>query len=319
MSISSELTALDGYILGAYDEINDKGGTVPQNKNMANLATAISSIPSGGGGGINREANNAGVYGAPSSSFEFSLPSNATNLATYSLYYAFYGCLGVTSADMHTLTSITDSSAMGWAFCNCSALASVDLRSLRTVSGQSSMQNAFQGCRGLTSVNLSSLTTVSGSQCMNAIFSGCSLLTSIDLGSLTTLSATNCMANAFSRTGIASINFSSLSSITGAQSFSGAFSNCGSLKSLSFPSLSSVTGSQAFSSAFATCSSLQSLSFPSLTPSSFGSNTNQFNRMLRYCSNVTVHFPASIQSTIGSWADVTSGFGGTNTTVLFDL
>ena len=59
MSIASELSALNGYILGAYDEINDKGGTVPQNKNMANLATAISSISGGGGtpslwtGGLN--------------------------------------------------------------------------------------------------------------------------------------------------------------------------------------------------------------------------------------------------------------------------
>lgn len=51
MSIASELSALNGYILGAYDEISDKGGTVPQNKNMANLAAAIASI-SGGGGGI---------------------------------------------------------------------------------------------------------------------------------------------------------------------------------------------------------------------------------------------------------------------------
>lgn len=49
MSIASELSALNGYILGAYDEINDKGGTVPANKNMANLASAIASISSGGG------------------------------------------------------------------------------------------------------------------------------------------------------------------------------------------------------------------------------------------------------------------------------
>jgi len=51
MSIASELNALNGYILGAYDEINTKGGTVPANKNMANLASAIASITAGGGGG----------------------------------------------------------------------------------------------------------------------------------------------------------------------------------------------------------------------------------------------------------------------------
>lgn len=51
MSIASELSALNGYILGAYDEINTKGGTVPANKNMANLASAIATISGGGGGG----------------------------------------------------------------------------------------------------------------------------------------------------------------------------------------------------------------------------------------------------------------------------
>ena len=51
MSIASELAALNGYILSAYDEVNDKGGTIPQNKNMANLASAIASISGGGGGG----------------------------------------------------------------------------------------------------------------------------------------------------------------------------------------------------------------------------------------------------------------------------
>lgn len=45
MSIASELTALNGYILDAYDEINTRGGTVPANKNMANLVSAIASIP----------------------------------------------------------------------------------------------------------------------------------------------------------------------------------------------------------------------------------------------------------------------------------
>lgn len=47
MSIASELTALNGHIISAYDEINTKGGTVPANKNMSNLASAIASIPGG--------------------------------------------------------------------------------------------------------------------------------------------------------------------------------------------------------------------------------------------------------------------------------
>ena len=52
MSIANELSAMNGHILNAYDEINAKGGTVPANKNMANLASAIESISGGGGGDV---------------------------------------------------------------------------------------------------------------------------------------------------------------------------------------------------------------------------------------------------------------------------
>ena len=80
-----------------------------------------------------------------------------------------------------------------------------------------------------------------------------------------------------------------------------------------------MSGANAFNEAFRNCTSLTSLSFPALTTSSFGGSTTQFYRMLSGVRGCTVHFPAAIQSTIGSWADVTNGFGGTNTTVLFDL
>ncbi len=49
MSIASELTNLQTNISNAYDAINTKGGTLPANKNTANLATAIDSISGGGG------------------------------------------------------------------------------------------------------------------------------------------------------------------------------------------------------------------------------------------------------------------------------
>ena len=178
--------------------------------NITTYATAINNytIPIG----INREVNANGVYGRPTTSFTFSLPSNATNLGNYALSLAFQDCTGLTN---------------------------IDLSSLTTVSGDYALNNAFYGCTALTSVDLSSLTTVSGSYALSAAFYFCSLL--------------------------------------------------------------------------------QSLSFPSLTSTSFGSYTNQFNYMLSGVTGCTVHFPSNLQSVIGSWSSVTSGFGGTNTTVLFDL
>lgn len=85
-----------------------------------------------------------------------------------------------------------------------------------------------------------------------------------------------------------------------------------------FPSLTKI-GFQALFRGFMSCPNLQSVSFPALTSQSFGNYTNQFNQMLQSVTGCTVHFPSNLESVIGSWSDVTNGFGGTNTTVLFDL
>lgn len=47
MSIATELEDLQTYLSNAYDKVEDKGGTLPQNKNMYNLANAIDSISTG--------------------------------------------------------------------------------------------------------------------------------------------------------------------------------------------------------------------------------------------------------------------------------
>lgn len=70
-----------------------------------------------------------------------------------------------------------------------------------------------------------------------------------------------------------------------------------------------------FYNCFSGCTNLRELSFPNLT----NALSNSFTGMLNRCTDVNVHFPASMESTMSSWADVTSGFGGTRTTVLFDL
>lgn len=235
MSIASEITRINTNIANAYTACDGKGVTMPQTQNSANLATTISSIPSGGGGGgIPREVVN-GVYQVPVSSFTFSLPSNATDIGAYALIYAFFNSTGLTSVDLSSLESVSGSYAFYYAFSSTG-------------------------------------------------------LTSVDLGGLTTITASNAFNNAFG-TGLTSVDLSSLESVSGSYAFYFAFTN----------------------------TSLSSLSFPSLTSNSFGSYTDQFHSMLNGVNNCTVHFPSNLQSVIGSWLDVTSGFGGTNTTVLFDL
>lgn len=48
MSIQSEIDRISGYRDDSYDAVEDMGGTLPQSATMANLPTAIRSIPQGG-------------------------------------------------------------------------------------------------------------------------------------------------------------------------------------------------------------------------------------------------------------------------------
>lgn len=171
-------------------------------------------------------------------------------------------------------------------------VTSFSLPSNATDVGPNALAYAFYSCPSLTSVNLSSLTTVSGENAFYEAFYNCKSLTSVDLSSLTTLSGRGALESAFDA--------------------------CTALTSVDFSSLTTVSGYNSLYAAFARCSSLTSLSFPALTLSGLQFGSSQFDDMIRGVTGCTIHFPAAVQAKI----ETTSGypnFGGTNTTVLFDL
>ena len=263
---------------------------------------------------------------------------------------AFGNCSSLTSVDLSSLNSVSGSGVMSKCFYgshltnlaipNLSAinneyamsqicdgntyLISIDLSSLSSISGSNAMSQAFYGCTSLNLVDLSSLETIEGTNVLFAAFGNCSSLTSIDLGSLRSINEnnsnySNSLREAFRGcSSLTSVNLSSLSIIKGERALYRLFYECTSLATVTLP-LSLTDGSYVLQNAFYRCTNLSSLSFPALTPSSFGMYNNQFNGMLSGCSNVTVHFPSNLQSIIGNWTDVQNGFGGTNTTILYDL
>lgn len=85
MSIASELTALQGYIEDAYDAVDAKGGTLPADKNMSNLSTAIGSISGGGGlAGVD-----IGITTLPNNTSTITIPHNlGATPAAFCLHYA---------------------------------------------------------------------------------------------------------------------------------------------------------------------------------------------------------------------------------------
>lgn len=90
MSIASELTALNGYILDAYGEVSGKGGTVPANKNMANLASAIASISGGGGGDPNIASGQLILPSGWSSGTDLTIQHGLSGEPT--LFFLYYNC-----------------------------------------------------------------------------------------------------------------------------------------------------------------------------------------------------------------------------------
>jgi len=91
------------------------------------------------------------------------------------------------------------------------------------------------------------------------------------------------------------------------------------LTSVTFTSLSSIGGTAPMRNMFARRDGLH-IYFPALNSNSFaGQLTTYFDNLVNNAVGCTVHFPSNMQSVIGSWSGVQSGFGGINTTVLWDL
>lgn len=350
MTIASEITKLNTNLTNSYTACQGKGATMPANQNFDNLATCIGSIQTGStptlitknitaNGTYNASSDDAdgyssvtvnvsgggSKYGATGGTFLGDVDANGVlsydsntptdlvftgvrDLGNYALCMRFIyvlsttsitstsGHLGLSSIEnvyFPNLENITGNYAMAYVVSQCTNLTSVYLANLNTISGTNAMERAFNGCTNLTSLDLSSLTTISGTSAMRYTFNGCTSLSSLDLSSLTIISGTTAMDYAFR--------------------------GCTNLTSVDLSSLTTISSNNAMRQCFGACTSLTTLSFPSLTSTSFGSYTNQFNNMLKGVTGCTVHFPSNLQSVIGSWKDVTSGFGGTNTTVLFDL
>ena len=271
---------------------------------------------------------------------------------------AFQGCTSLVSADFSELTTV-ERGAFRNAFSGCTALASADFSNLTTVHSTTTSYtfgSAFAGnipittldfrkvaaaepyafyqvCNGNTNVvtaRFDSVQTASDNAFAQA-FNGCTALTTANFDGLETVSSSSYSAfrQAFNGcSSLTTISFPALETVSqgGTSSlFEEAFSGCTSLTAMSFPELVTLTntGSSstygAFYRAFAGCTSLTSVSFPKLDASTFGTGKKYyFMSMLSGCTGVTVHFPASAQTEVEAMYGYPN-FGGTNTTVLFDL
>ena len=177
MSIATELEALNTNIKNAYNAIDTKGGTIPQNKNMVNLTTASASIPSGG----SRDDNWDEVFSGESTQL---YDANITSLRAFALLAPSTSYTFLTSINFPNLIEADTS-----AFQTQDKITSFNLPKLKTITGASN----FTGCSGFTEIRLPSLDTISSA----VAFQSNTNATKIDLGNNQTSVTGQFAANMF--------------------------------------------------------------------------------------------------------------------------
>ena len=257
------------------------------------------------------------------------LSASLPNLETIE-YHAcqdmFSGSTSLTTANLSNLKEIVGENGCTSMFERCTSLATIDLSSLTTIlDGYQACYQMFYGCTGLTTIDLSNLTTIAGREICSYMFYGCTGLTTIDLSNLAEISGGQyngeeaCSWMFEGCTSLTTADLSSLESIFTLGCYH-MFDGCSSLTTVDLSSLATIY-TQGCEAMFDGCTSLKTLYFPALNSHSFDHDITEtaFSGMLYGVTGCTVHFPSNLQSIIGGRADVTSGFDGTNTTVLFDL
>ena len=259
-----------------------------------------------------------------------------------SIFYNFFSSDSrLKSISFPDLESISGNSACLRGF-RYSALASVSFPKLESISGNSVFQMAFNGVK-IETFSLPELLTITGTGVFSSAFSGNSYFKKISFPKLTSAASNSFyqvaqnsaieeasfpllttigdggFSLAFASTPLETLNLNSLTT-AGSNVFDSAFYGTN-IRILSFPSLTTV-GSKCFTemvSGYNFSPLITDIYFNSLNSNSFGGNTDCFNNMLDEAPNVTVHFPVGLDATIGNWSDVLAGFGGVNTTILYDL
>lgn len=282
MSIASAITAAQGKVADAYTAISNKGGTLPATQNLSNMPTAIASIPT---------STPSTFLGFSADTWAGLAISNSGVLSKTSITVQGYGerphLTG--TLDLSAVTSIATAEVLYDKFIGQSDLTgTVNFSNCTSITGNEALREAFQES-GISGLNFSGLVSIQADGAFNTCCYGC--------------------------TGLTSINFSNLEEVIGDNVFSSAFVYC-ELTSVSFNKLETISGNSVFVDAFQGNNRLVSLFFPALNSVT---GTNIFADMLYQCDGVTVHFPTAMQSVLGNDPAVVAGFGGTNTTVLFDL
>ena len=224
MSVASEITRIKNNIASAYTAVSNKGGTLPQTQNSANLATAINSISTGSSANLGTKTiTSNGTYNASSDSLD-GYSSVTVNVPTATItdarYLCAYGRVSQYNELFAMCSGITSSS---YFFYYANNVANLDFSKFN-IFNITDMSYMFSRSK-FSSLNLSNLNTSKVTN-MSYMFSYITTLTDLDLSNFDTSEVTNMGYMFYGSTNLATLDLSNFdfSKVT---NYNRIFNSCG--------------------------------------------------------------------------------------------
>ena len=303
-----------------YEVCAEKNVLPPTLPNLDNLPATISEIRASTGVQSPFVINQGTLQTV--SEWSIAPATDVGDMVCYHLFYGFdsYPITSLTSADLSSLTQITGYDACSGMFQRCVNLTNAPLTNVKLINNISAAYGMFQYC-AVTTTGLDNLEEINGNMACDHMYYKCPNLVSTGLHSLRKISGSQACNEMFEdNTALTDACLENLVEANNQMSMREMFIGCTALETVRFTKLRSLNQTRILEMAFKNCTSLREIYFPSLTTIYSNATFGEIgDGMLYGCTDVTVHFLASMQSVIGNWTAVQNGFGGTNTTVLFDL
>lgn len=295
MSIASAIQAAQQKIANAYAAISSKGGTLPATQDLANMPTAINSITT---------TNFTNLSVTPSTTAQTLTPVSPYN--------------GFNQVDVSAVTSSIDANIT----------AGNIKKDVQILGVTGTYEGSGGGSQSILPAELF-VGDIDSSGAYKAAGNSDAYVGNISLDGIKTISTSGALCYALNasvgtsrptaRKISGTIAFPDLENVTGGNALYYMCSSQNQLTAAYFPKLQSVSGNNAMSYMFSSATNIAHIYFNALMAGSATTSIGRMSNMLRSVTGCTVHFPSNLQSVISSEANITAGFGGTNTVILYDL
>lgn len=261
----------DRYIpLGVDNSTLVRGGEDASKLNMAGVtnigahtlengltgAVGLTGAPFENYSGLTQITNDYAIASAfKASSFTRTGLEYVTELSgNYTCYEAYKESL-VTTPDLGNLETIDGSYVCNSMFKASALSGGVEMLNLTSISGVYACAYMFANTN-ITQVSMDNLGYITGTNACRYMFENCPNFTNINLGNVSAINSDYMFYYMFSNSGLQSLNFNNITSVTAQYACAGMCNGCASLERFYMSSLNAITGKNAFNITFNNCTSL---------------------------------------------------------------